>query len=130
MSEGRVQRCRLRNAMDNIVTYIQNNTADGHPPCEVTFFFKNKRFSVGIFKNDVEHLVYKSYDIYINGDDAGKLHCLQHLCHYSYLFKPVNNRSEDEIIKIIHACNKYVKKLEKEYTEKNIPEWKTRSYFD
>lgn len=130
MSDGGVQRWRLRNALDNIVRYIQNNTADGHPPCEVTFYYKNKKFSVGVLKNDVEHLVYKNYDIYINGDDAGKLHCLQYLFHYNYLFKPVNNRSEDEIIKIIQACNKHIKKLEEEYTEKEIPEWRTRSYFD
>lgn len=130
--EGRVQRCRLRRALDNIADYLEKEkeAKDGVIPQELTFYFKNKKFSIGLFKKDVEYLVYKTYDIYINGDEAARLHCLQHTFLNSYRMKTVNNRHEDEIIKIILAGNKYLKKLKKETTEKQIPFWKENSYFD
>ena len=132
LEEGRVQRWRLRRALDNIAAYLEKEkeAKDTVVPQELTFYFKNKKFSIGLFKRDVEYLVYKTYDIYINGDEAARLHCLQHTFLNSYRMKTANNRHEDEIIKIILAGNKSLKKLQKETTEKKIPSWKENSYFD
>ena len=129
---GKVQRWRLRRALDNIAAYLEKEkeAKDVIIPQELTFYFKNKRFSIGLFKKDVEYLVYKTYDIYINGDEAARLHCLQHDFLNSYRMNTVNNRHENEIIKIILAGNKYLKKLQKETIEKKIPSWKENSYFD
>lgn len=127
---GRIQRWRLRRALDNIVSFIKDNTAAGRPPIELTFCYKNKKFGVGVLEKEIEYSVYKTYEIFINGDAAAKLHCLEHLFSNSYRMVTVNNRHEDEIIKIIHACNKYLKKLEKELNKDKVPEWKANSYFN
>lgn len=125
---GRVQKWRLRKALDSVNKYINNNTAEGHCRCEVSFIYKNKKFSVGIIKKDISYH-YKQYLLFINGEDVATYHCLVHDTLNTYYFDKTSRRDPNEIIKIFYAASKHVKKLEKETIEKRVPEWKADSYF-
>jgi hypothetical protein len=125
---GRIQKWRFRNAVDRVLGYINDNTAEGHPPCEVSFIYKNKKFNVGVIKKTVNYH-YTKYLLFINGEDVATYHCLKHDTLNTYYFEKTSRRDPSEIIKIFRAASKHLKRLEKETTEKRIPEWKADSYF-
>lgn len=126
--EGRFQKWRLRKALDNIVSYIDANTEGSHPPIVVSFMFKKRNFEVGVLENKVNRH-YRCHQLFINGEEVACYHCLEHLFTYSCYLENTSSRSMEEVISIVHAANKYTKKLEKETTEKKIPDWKANSYF-
>lgn len=115
--EGRMQKWRLRNSIDRIIGYCNSITKDGGIRAQVHFVYKGKVFDVGIFDKDLNYC-YKLFDIYVNGEHDAEYHCLKHDCLRSYQLCTHNNRSSLEVIKLIHAAAKHVKKLEKEVTEK------------
>jgi hypothetical protein len=115
--EGRVQKWRLRKSIDSIINYCSSITKAGDIRAQVHFVYKGKVFDVGIFDKDVNYH-YKLFDIYVNGEHDAEYHCLKHDCLRSYKLCTHNNRSSTEVIKLIHAAAKKVKKLEKELTEK------------
>ena len=125
---GRVQKWRLYNAVAHVNKYIDDNRAEGDRHCEVSFIYKNKKFNVGVIKESLNNH-YEKYLIFINGEDVATYHCLKHDTLNTYYLNKASRRNLDEVIEIIHAANKQVKKLEKETTEKKVPEWKAESYF-
>lgn len=125
---GRIQKWRFRNAVDHVLGYINDNTAEGHPNCEVSFIYKNKKFNIGIIKKDICYH-YKQYLLFINGEDVATYHCLKHDVLNTYYFDKTSRRDPSEIIKILHAASKHLKSLEKETKEKHIPGWNVDSYF-
>jgi hypothetical protein len=127
--EGRIQKWRLRKSIETIRKYISDNIKEGGLPFALTVTYRNRVFEVGILEEKVNS-VYKYYHIFINGEDVAKYHCLNHVCLNSYYFEKTSRRDPTEICKILHAGNKYLKRLEKETTEMKIPEWKANSYFN
>lgn len=127
--EGRMQKWRLRNSIDCIIGYCDSITKDGDIRAQVHFVYKGKVFDVGIFDKDLNYC-YKLFDIYVNGEHDAEYHCLKHDCLRSYRLCTHNNRSSSEVIKLIHAAAKHVKKLEKEITErKDTTSLYSNSYF-
>lgn len=116
-NEGRVQKWRLRNSIDRIIDYCSSITKEGGIRAQVHFVYKSKVFDVGIFDKEVNYH-YKLFDIYVNGEHDAEYHCLRHGLLNSYQLHTYHNRDANEIIKLIHAAAKSVKKLEKEVTEK------------
>lgn len=128
-NEGKVQKWRLRKSIDRIIDYCNSITKDGDIRAQVHFVYKGKVFDVGIFDKDVNYH-YKLFDIYVNGEHDAEYHCLRHSSLNSYQLYTYHNRDSNEVIKLIHAAAKSVKKLEKEITEKrNDVSCYTKSYF-
>jgi hypothetical protein len=127
--EGRVQKWRLRNSVENIRMYIRNNIVQGGLPPALTITYRNKTFEIGILEEEVNYY-YKYYHIFINGDDAAKFHCLKHCFLNSYHLETLNGRWDHEVIEILHAGNKRLKRLEKEVNKNKVPDWKEKSYFN
>lgn len=127
--EGRVQKWRLRKSIDSIIDYCSRITKEGDIRAQVHFVYKSKVFDIGIFDKDINYY-YKLFDIYVNGEHDAEYHCLKHTCLRSYQLCTHHNRSSSEVIKLIHAAAKYVKKLEKEITErKDAASLYSNSYF-
>lgn len=116
-NEGKIQKWRLRNSIDRIIEYCDSNTKDGSIRAQVHFVYKGKVFDIGIFDKDINYH-YKLFDIYVNGEHDAEYHCLRHSSLNSYKLHTYHNRDANEIIKLIHAAAKKVKKWEKELTEK------------
>lgn len=128
---GRMQKWRLRNAIDNVSRYLENERVENDKLLrgEVSFYYRNRKFNLGIIEHR-ENNVYRIYEIFINGEDVAKYHCMQHEYLRTYYFEKTSRRDPTEVIKIIHAANKHVKKIEKSTTEKKVPDWKADSYFN
>ena len=127
---GRMQKWRLRNAIDNVSRYLENERVENDKLLrgEVSFYYRNRKFNLGIIEHR-ENNVYRIYEIFINGEDAAKYHCMQHECLRTYYFEITSGRDASEVIKIIHAANRQVRKIEKEKADHKVPEWKANSYF-
>lgn len=129
MDDGRVQKWRLRKSVESIRRYIRNNIIQGGLPTALTITYRNKTFEIGILEEEVNYY-YKYYHIFINGDDAAKYHCLKHCFLNSYQLEMFNGRHSDEVAAILHAGNKYLKKLDKVANKGKVPAWKEKSYFN
>lgn len=129
IDDGRVQKWRLRNAIDNIRFYIKEHTEEGCIPIAVSVPYRKKEFSIGILKTEVNYR-YSFFQIFINGEEVAKYHCLKHTFLNSYLFETLNGRWSGEVVAILHACNKHLKKLDKAANKDKIPAWKEKSYFN
>ena len=116
-SDSKYQKWKLRKSLDRIYERLTWSRQDGIKYPEVSFTYKNRNFNVSIHKKDLTSC-YCTYTIYINGDEAGCYHKLKHLFLNSYYFEPLNKRDKLEVIKIMHACNKVVKKKNKAIQEK------------
>ena len=118
--ESKYQKYRFRKALDQIHEYIMNNTQANHPPIELNIIYKNKKFAVGIIKTEVSNY-YSTYQIFINGDEAGRYHKMKksYLCSgYHYSFEEVNKRHRQEVTAIIYAANRLLKQRDKPKKEK------------
>lgn len=129
IEDGRVRKWRLRKTVENIRRYISSNILEGGRPFALSFNYKNKHFEIGILEENVNYY-YKYYHIFINGDDAAKYHCLKHTFLTSYHLEMLNGRWSSEVIELLHAGNKQLKKLEKAANKGAVPEWKEKSYFN
>lgn len=126
-TNSRFQKHRLWKSIQNILVYVDAHTKKNHSPVEFDIFYKNKKFAIGVIKNEVNYY-YSNYSVFINGEAAGIYHVLRHLCLNSYHFETKNGRHESEIISILHAANKVLKKMNK--TQKiNTDSWNQYSYF-
>lgn len=119
MDDSRFQKIRVRKSLERIYNYALDRKEPGHVQPEVDVTYRNKQFKVGVFKDNVNSQ-YAIYDIYINGELAGHYHRLAHDIVCSYYFETENHRSKDEVIAIVHAASKAVKKKVKETTEKEV----------
>ena len=116
-SDSRFQKRRFRIALDRICEYITNNTKKNHPPVEMNIIYKNKKFAVGIIKEEVNYH-YSTYRIFINGDEAACYHQLKHMYSNSYHFEEINKRHRNEVEAIIYAANTVLKQAGKPKKEK------------
>ena len=116
-SDSKYEKWKLRKSLDRIYDRLNKSKQAGIKYPEVSFIYKNRNFSVGIYKKDFNNH-YCTYTIYINGAEAGCYHKLEHLFLNSYYFESINRRDRLEVIKIVHACNKVVKKMNKATQEK------------
>ena len=124
---SKYQKHKLRSSLEQIFKYIASITKEGDRYPEVKVIYKNKEFAIGIYKKE-HNFRYTTYEIFINGDKAGMFHIVgDYCCHYHY-FETDNNRYKFEVMAIIHAGAKEVKKLNKSVTEKK-GSWNEYSYF-
>ena len=119
MSDGRYQKYRVRKSLENIYKYQLDHKGDRTVPPEVCVTFKNRNFKVGIVKTD-SNRQYSTYRIFINGDEAGIYHRLEHFVLSSYYFEEQNHRLSHEVVAILHAASKKIKREERTTTEKPI----------
>jgi hypothetical protein len=124
---SRFQKHRLFTSITNIQEWIIRNTKAGHPPCAFSIVYKNKTFAIGIIKDEVNYH-YCTYRIFINGEEAGIYHILHHMFLNSYYFEPLNKRHESEVVSILHAGSKVLKKMNKSAKDKT-DSWDEHSYF-
>lgn len=127
VDDSKLQKYRVRCSIENIYKWIMSETKDGSPPCAFNIIHKNKKFSIGIIKNEVNYH-YCTYRIFINGDEAAVYHQLKHLWCSNYYFEEINKRHKDEVVSILHAGNKVLKKMNKPKKVKNNG-WDEYSYF-
>ncbi len=128
--DSKYQKNRFRKSLECIYKHIilQNGAfLDGIKFHEVKVIYKNKEFAIGIYKKEHSNR-YTTYEIFINGDEAGVFHQLGDCCRSYYYFETMNNRHKNEVMAIIHAGAKEVKKLNKAVTEKK-DSWNEYSYF-
>ena len=128
--ESKYQKRKLRNRLTTINGYLimLNETADeGIKFLNMRVICRNREFLVGVFKKDYNYR-YATYAIFINGDEAGMLHQIGDCCKSEYYFEKQNNREPYEVMEIIKAGAKEVKKLTKATTEKKAS-WNEYSYF-
>ena len=125
--DSKLQKYRVRCSIENIHEYIICNTKAGSAPCALNIIYKNKKFEIGIIETVVNYH-YRTYRIFINGDEAAVYHQLRHLWACSYYFEEINKRHKDEVISILHAGNKVLKKMSKQKEEKKDG-WSEYSYF-
>lgn len=124
---SRFQKHRLYTFIKNIHDWIRSNTKEGQPPCAFDIIYKNKKFAIGIIKDEVNYH-YCTYHIFINGEEAGIYHILHHMFLNSYYFETLNKRYKSEVVSILHAGNIVLKCMEKPKKEKK-DSWKENSYF-
>lgn len=122
--DSRYQKYRVRKSIDRIYKYIvfQNKAyKDGLKFSEVKVIYKNREFNVGIHVHKYNSH-YSYYTIYINGDEAANYHMLSHLFGTYYDYEVLNKKPKHEVISIVRAAAKEVKKIEKSTKEKPISE--------
>lgn len=127
--EGRVQRRRQYNAVKNIHKYGSDKIAEDSKRSTLAFNYKKKHFEIDIVEEKVNYH-YKYYHIFINGAEAAKYHRLKHCFINSYELETLNRRWSSEVIELIHAGNKHLKRLNRELNKNSVPDWKEHSYFN
>jgi hypothetical protein len=98
---------------------LNTESCDGVRFHEIKVIYKNREFRVGVHKNDNSYR-YGTYEIFINGDLAGTFHQLGDCCETYYYFEKQNHRNISEVMSIVHAGAREVKKLTKATIEKKI----------
>ena len=129
-SNSRYQKKKFRKSLNSVYEYIKKlNEAnhDGIKFHEVKVIYKNREFYIGIHKKEHNYR-YTTYEIFINGDEAGVYHQIGDSCTSQYYFEKQNNRELCEVMEIIHAGAKEVKKPTKAVSEKKNS-WNEYSYF-
>ena len=115
--ESRVQKFRFRKAVERIIDHNTSMiSADNRFP-ELNIIHKNREFAIGIIFKEVNNR-YSTYAIFINGEEAAIFHRLKHLGSSSYYLEEVNKRHKGEVISIIMAGNRAIKKMNKPKKEK------------
>lgn len=127
---SKFQKKRLRKSLDLVYDYIKTldkAVHDGIKFHEVKVIHKNREFNIGIYKKE-HNFRYTTYEIFINGEEAGILHRVGDCCTSYYYFERQNNREQYEVMEIVNAGAKKVKKLNRACTEKKSS-WNEYSYF-
>lgn len=128
--DSKFKKSRLRKAIEQVykhIVHMNEYTNDGVKFHEVKVIHKNKEFTIGIFKKEHSNR-YTTYEIFINGDEAGTFHILGDCCSYSYYFETQNNRYKSEVMDIVRAGAKEAKRQAKTTIEKK-GSWNEYSYF-
>ena len=126
-SNSRYQKKKFKKSLECVFDHLASMTkaGDRYPTLKVTY--KNREFNIGIYKKEHNYR-YVTYEIFINGDEAGIYHQIGDCCTQQYYFEKQNNREQYEVMEIIHAGAKEVKKLNRATTEKK-DSWNEYSYF-
>lgn len=128
--DSKFKKNRFRKSIEQVykhIVHMNEYTHDGVKFHEVKVIYKNKEFAIGIYKKE-HSLRYTTYEIFINGDEAGTFHILGDCCKKYYYFETEHNRYKHEVMDIVSAGAKEVKKLTKATTEKTDG-WNEYSYF-
>ena len=129
--DSKYQKRRLKKSIERIykrIVSLNEYSHDGVRFHEVKVIYRNREFMVGLHKEEPNNR-YTTYELFINGEAAGKLHIVGDCCTSAYYFEVLNKRDKCEVMSIIHACAKEVNKLEKSTTEKKVS-WNEHSYFN
>ena len=113
--ESKVQKYRFRKALERILAHLQTVHPKYAP--ELDIIHKNRKFAIGIIFKEVNNR-YSTYSIFINGEGAAIFHRLEHLGYSSYYLEEANKRHKGEVISIIFAANRDIKRLNKPKKEK------------
>jgi hypothetical protein len=127
---SRYKQSRFKKSIEQIYKHIvllNENAHDGVKFHEVKVICKNKEFMIGIHRKE-HNFRYTTYELFINGDEAGTFHILGDCCHERYYFETKNHRDKAEVMLILRAGAKEVKKLNKATVEKKAS-WNEYSYF-
>ena len=128
--DSKFKKNRFRKSIEHVykqIVHMNEYTHDGVKFHEVKVIHKNKEFAIGIYKKEHNYR-YTTYDIFINGDEAGTFHILGDCCRSYYYFETQNNRYKSEVMDIVRAGAKEIKKQAKATTEKT-GSWNEYSYF-
>lgn len=113
MPDSWYQKCRIRRSLEYVGRAASDTVVTKRSNPAVEVIYKNRRFTVGIVRKDV-NAIYSYYEIYINGELAANYHRLKNDFIGSYYkFESVNNRHRDEVTAIVHAAARYLKQNEK-----------------
>lgn len=133
-SNSRYQKKKFKKSLDVIYDQIkleESAVRDGIRFKTVKVIHKNREFNVGIIKQE-HSFRYTTYAIFINGDEAGVYHQVGDCCTKQFYFEKQNNREQYEVMEIVNACAKMIKKeinkRSKEVAGK-INSWNEYSYF-
>jgi hypothetical protein len=116
--DSRYQKYRFRKALDRVHEYGIKNATNEVAPVDLNLIYKNKKFSISLLK-EVVNSRYSIYRVYINGEEAGRYHQLQHACLSSYYYEEVNKRHRDEVESIVYAARKVLRDKERPKKIKN-----------
>jgi hypothetical protein len=125
--DSKFKKNRFRKSIEEVYKHIATSTKNDVMFRTVDVIYKNKEFAIGIVKKEYSFR-YTTYEIFINGDEAGTFHILGDCCKKYYYFETENNRYKHEVMDIVRAGAKEVKKLNKATTEKTNS-WNEYSYF-
>ena len=130
-SNSRYQKWKFRNDLDCVVVRLMTAEDEGLRYPTIDFTYKNRNFQVGIYKKEHSYY-YWTYEIFINGAEAGVYHRIGDCLTNQYYFETQNKREQYEVMEIINACakktTKEINKQTKEVAEK-INSWNEYSYF-
>lgn len=127
-NDSRLQKYRLRKSLDNILRDLAVQAEGGAKHPELDIIHKNRKFVIKVTLKEVNKH-YSAYYIFINGEEAAIYHRLKHWCFSSYFLEEVNRRHKHEVISIIHAGNRVLKKLAKPKKVK-VGSYNEYSYFN
>ena len=117
--------CGLKR-LENSILYIRKIT-DRYLDGELKLTYKNIVFKIKIQSEDYDR--YTKYQVFINDELAMSLHKLEKEITYTRYYKVHNNRSTNEVWKVLKAGEKLCKETVKNHTEAKIREPLYRSYF-
>jgi hypothetical protein len=117
--------CGLKRA-ENLILYIRK-IVDDYFDGELKLTYKDTAFKIVIQSEDYDR--YTKYQVFINDELAMSLHKLEKEITYARYYKIHNNRSTNEVWKILKACKKLCKETVRNHTEAKIKEPLYRSYF-
>lgn len=115
---SRVQKHRLRKALDRILFDLTSRSEEGPKYPELNIIHKNRKFSISITYRELNNR-YGIYTIFINGQEAALYHRFKHDLISSYYLEEANKRHKSEVISIVLAGDKVLRKLDKPVKEKN-----------
>ena len=127
---SKFQKGKLKKSLEGIYCHLKERNENAHDGIrfhELKVIYKNREFLIGVIKKEHSYH-YTTYSIFINGDEAGQLHRIGDCCYNQYYFETQNHREQVEVMDIINAGAKEVKRLAKTTTEKKSS-WNEHSYF-
>jgi hypothetical protein len=129
--DSRYQKKKFKKSLERIFDYLASMTKAGDRYPIIKVIYKNKEFAIGIYKKEHNYR-YTTYDIFINGDEAGTFHILGDCCKKYYYFETMNNRYKHEVMDIVRAGAKEINKRDKERNKavaRETNSWNEYSYF-
>jgi hypothetical protein len=123
----RIQKYSFRKALDRILSDLKAQAEKGTKHPELSIIHKNREFAIRIALKEVNSH-YSTYTIFINGEEAAVYHKLRHCWLCSYFLEEINKRHKMEIISIVRAGARVLRKRDKPKKE-NTNSYSEYSYF-
>ena len=115
--KSKVQKYRFRKALDRILFDLTAKSEEGAKYPELSIIHKNRKFSIAATYEEINNR-YGIYTVFINGQEAALYHRFKHDLLSSYYLEEVNKRHMREVISIVLAGDKVLRKLAKPVKEK------------